>query len=265
MKRLGLAVRRFRARRRLSESCAFGVAVKAKKLRLGCWERLAISRSMVSCQSSVSAAFLGGRFFCLLERCDPWPRTPFKSAAASPDWDEWASSTITAYLPVFNSSVFLRTNGNFCSVVMMMGVPFSERLGQLVGILIDLFRRRPVCARTRRWLSCNWRSSTMRSVMTTTRIEDPFDLRQSCRLDEAMREPGDGVALAASGRMLDQIVLARRHCARASASNWPHNLELVIARENQRILFSLSRPFRGEESGRECRASYRVTKTSSQR
>ena len=51
---------------------------------------------------------------------------------------------------------------------------------------------------------------------------------------EAMREPGDGVALAAAGRMLDQGVVADALAARG-AGQQAHRFELVVAGKDHRL------------------------------
>ena len=113
----------------------FGVAVNAKKLRLGCRPRLAI----------VSRGFLRGRASpCSSASCLAFSRmwlaasTPLSSLAASPDCELWASSTMTAYLRSGRSPTLSVTNGNFCKVVMMIGTPVFRAVGQLAGVLVDL-------------------------------------------------------------------------------------------------------------------------------
>lgn len=53
---------------------------------------------------------------------------------------------------------------------------------------------------------------------------------------KAMRQPGNGVALAAAGRMLDQIVVAGTFRSRSS-HQLPNGLKLMIAREDHCFLF----------------------------
>src|SRR5450756_2545158 len=51
---------------------------------------------------------------------------------------------------------------------------------------------------------------------------------------EPVREPGDGVALAAAGRVLDQVVAAGALLARVGLG-LAHAVELVVAREDHRL------------------------------
>ena len=51
---------------------------------------------------------------------DAEPRAALRSLAASPVWEEWASSTMTAKRSRPRSATFSSTKGNFCSVVMTM-------------------------------------------------------------------------------------------------------------------------------------------------
>jgi hypothetical protein len=83
-------------------------------------------------------------------------------------------------------------------------------------------------------------SSTRRSVTTMT------ESKTACRLlqpDELVRQPGDGVALAAAGRVLDQVPLlpdARGGVGQQLA----HHVELVVAGEDLlRFFCRSSRPF----------------------
>ena len=56
---------------------------------------------------------------------------------------------------------------------------------------------------------------------------------------ELVREPGDGVALAAAGRVLDQVALAG--AVRARVRHQPaHGIELLVAREDQEALAGLA-------------------------
>ena len=73
---------------------------------------------------------------------DAPPRTRFMSFMASPEVDEWASSTITANRLPATEPANSATTGNFCSVVMMIrAVLPGERGPQLRGVLVDLHDR----------------------------------------------------------------------------------------------------------------------------
>ncbi len=79
-------------------------------------------------------------------------------------------------------------------------------------------------------------SSIRRSV--TTMIESKTGLPSFSKPIKLVREPGDGVRLAAAGRVLDQVALARA-VARRVRQELAHHVELVIAREDlQRLLLA---------------------------
>ena len=107
---------------------------EAKKLMFGCRPRLAMERNRCSSSTSPSSSAISWAFL----RSSAPPSTPLSSVAVSPDCELWASSMITAYFrvgrwllpPSPRSSLSLascpETNGNFCSVVMMIGTPASS-------------------------------------------------------------------------------------------------------------------------------------------
>ena len=121
-------------RPKIARVLCFGVAVKAKKLRLACRARLAMLRnssSICSCPSSWA-------LWCA-SSCNALPPSiPFNSVADSPDCELWASSIITAQRRVgstplafcLRSSASLsnwrETKGNFCSVVTITGTALSS-------------------------------------------------------------------------------------------------------------------------------------------
>ena len=118
-------------------------------------------------------------------------------------------------------------NGNFCTVEMMIFLPLSMNL-----------RRSPECSAcptvAATWANCLivsriCLSSTRRSV--TTMMESKHRRRPSAEADELVRQPGNGVALAAAGRVLDQVALARTVLP-GVGQELSHHVELVVARED---------------------------------
>ena len=65
------------------------------------------------------------------------------------------------------------------------------------------------------------------------RVEDPLVV--PVQLSEAVREPRDAVRLAAPGRVLDEVVVARPLRPRRRLQ-LPHGVELVIAREDHGLV-----------------------------
>jgi hypothetical protein len=55
---------------------------------------------------------------------------------------------------------------------------------------------------------------------------------------QPVREPADGVALAAAGRMLNQIVMANAFALRLIDQR-ANRFELMVARKDQRLLLDL--------------------------
>ena len=86
----------------------FGVAVNAKYDRFGCGPRTRVMYSAGSSSSSIAAALT--------------PSACLSRAAASPPWEECASSMITAYRwpPSPVSAILSSTYGYICSVLMMI-------------------------------------------------------------------------------------------------------------------------------------------------
>ena len=72
-------------------------------------------------------------------------------------------------------------------------------------------------------------SRIRRSV--TTMIESKTGASSLLQADQLVRQPGDGVRLAAAGRVLDQVALARAVRLRVG-QQLPHHVELVVARED---------------------------------
>ena len=67
------------------------------------------------------------------------------------------------------------------------------------------------------------------------RIEDPPCCPAPLHTDELVRQPGDGVRLAAARRVLDQVAPA--HAVRAHVGQGlTHHAQLVVAREDLRAL-----------------------------
>ena len=126
--------------------------MKAKKLRFGCCPRLAMLRN--SSSMSLDALFL--RASAAPSACSSSPpSTSFSSVAVSPDCELCASSTITAQRRVgrrpspvsprssASFSSCRETNGNFCSVVMMIGTRVLQRLAPVACESSSIFSTTP--------------------------------------------------------------------------------------------------------------------------
>ena len=102
----------------------------------------------------------------------------------------------------------------------------------------------------------------------TTMIESKIGAFRLREADELVREPGDGVRLAAARRVLDQVALARAVRGRVG-QELPHHVELVVAREDLLALLPAGllvlRPRRSGRSSRGCRSSPRGVRIRFQR
>ena len=111
-----------------------GVAVNAKKLRLACWPRLAMLRNSysISASPSSSAFCLASARNCLAAQHVLQVGGGLAGLGAMGlVHDDGASprgQNAVAFSPRSSASLSScrETNGNFCSVVMMMGTAFSR-------------------------------------------------------------------------------------------------------------------------------------------
>ena len=124
----------------------------------------------------------------------------------SPDCEEWASSTMTAKRLPGSSPISLAITGNFCRVVTMIVLP-SSRAALSWREVVSMFSTTPrVCS--------NWRMRRLELPVEQAPVRDDDDGIEDALVlvvverRELVGEPGDGEALPASGRVLDQISLA---------------------------------------------------------
>ena len=118
-------------------------------------------------------------------------------------------------------------NGNFCTVVMMIFLPSSMKPAQVAGVLGVADRRADL--------------GELLDGVADLLVEDPpvgddddrvEDRRAvAAQADQLVRQPGDRVALAAAGRVLDQVAPARAVLGRVG-QELAHHVELVVARED---------------------------------
>ena len=128
------------------------------------------------------------------------------AAEVLPPWLECASSmTMANVLPRCSSPISSRMNGNFCTVEMMIFLPSSMNL-----------RRSPECSAwpTVAPTCANCLIVSLDLLVEDAPVGDDDDrvedlLVVALQADELVREPGDGVRLAAARRVLDQVALAR--------------------------------------------------------
>ena len=210
----------------------FGVAVKAKKLRFGCRARRSASRSTAalapsersSSSSSESCAAMAASIPSLFSM-------PLRAVAVSPPWDECASSTMTAkrlpavsiltpepFFPSVESAWEMK--GNFWMVVMTMGVPLGKRLGELLGVLVDLLHHAGLVLEL-----VNRRLQLLVQHAPVGHDDDGVEhlpVAPVVQAGQPVREPRDGVRLAGTGRMLDEVVPGR--------SRWPWRARRVSGR-----------------------------------
>ena len=76
--------------------------------------------------------------------------------------------------------------------------------------------------------------------MITITQSKTFSSASVCRLAQTVRKPGDAVGLAAAGRVLDQVVVARAFDSRCGDES-VDRVELVVAREDDRLALDRSR------------------------
>ena len=103
--------------------CCFGVAVKAKKLRLSCCPWFSISLMILSSLSSISSSVFPSISAYSFKASFVSANAIFSFMALSPVWLECASSTMTANFLRLLLSISWKMIGNFCNVVTMMRMP----------------------------------------------------------------------------------------------------------------------------------------------
>ena len=111
-----------------------------------------------------------------------------------------------------------------------------QRLGELAGILVDLLHH----ALTVVELVDGILQLTIQHHAVGDdhhAVEQPL-VAFVVQAGQAMRQPGNGVALAAAGRVFDQVGMAYTLAGRLG-HHLAHRLQLVIARENQALLANL--------------------------
>ena len=97
--------------------------------------------------------------------------------------------------------------------------------------VVSIFSTTPSVCSNWRMVVWSWRSRMRRSVTTT--IESKTRLSSMVMEGrQPVGEPGDGEALAAAGRMLDEVALAGAVLA-GMGDQPPHGIELLIAGEDQ--------------------------------
>lgn len=126
----------------------------------------------------------------------------------SPDCDECASSTISAKRLPGRSPISLAITGNFCSVVTMIVLPDSSASLSWREV-VSMFSTTP----SERLLELAHGRLELAVEHAPVgddhnRVEDAPVARVVQRR-ELVGEPGDGEALAAAGRVLDEIALPR--------------------------------------------------------
>ena len=239
---------RRRARTRQSVLC-LGVAVKAKKLRFACRPRLAMLRNSSSMSSRPSSA---ARFFASSRRSSP-PSTSLRSVAVSPPCELWASSMMTAQRRVGS------VPGAGCAPLLghleqLAGDERKllqrgdddrhrvlQRLGQLARAFVDLLHHAA--------LVLELVDGVLQLLVEHDAVGDDDHAIEDALVGgvvqgrEPVRQPADGVALAAAGRVLDQVVVPHAF-APGGIHQHAHRLELVVAREDHRLRSSPCGPGR---------------------
>ena len=117
--------------------------------------------------------------------------------------------------------------GNFCTVVMMIFLPLSMNFAQVAGVLGV-----PDDGRYLGKLLDGVPDLLVENPPVGDHDDRIENVLASCsQTDELVRQPGNGIALAAAGGMLDQIALARASLC-SIGQQLAHHIELVVARED---------------------------------
>jgi hypothetical protein len=159
----------------VSSVFGFGVAVNAKNDRFFCFPR---DRALASSAASGSPASSANSSDASASASASSPfSTDFSCFTASPDVEECASSTITANRrpttpdaapAAASSAAIAATTGNFCSVVMMIRAALPSRAAFNWAEFSSIRAMVPGVWSKPATVSRSWRSSTVRSVITTT-------------------------------------------------------------------------------------------------
>ena len=202
--------------------------MNAKVERLGRGPRFSISARIVASSSSsgvaapASSASAASRL--------PDASTALRLFELSPDWDEWASSTITAKRLPGSDPISSAITGNFWSVVTMIRLPDSSACRSCREVR-SMFSTTPsVCS--------NWLMASLKLAVQDAAVGDDDDGIEDravlgvVQRGQLVREPGDGEALAAPGGVLDQVAPARAVAA-GVGDHAPDGVELLVAREDQ--------------------------------
>ena len=132
----------------------------------------------------------------------------------SPDCEECASSTITAKRLPGSSPISFAITGNFWSVVTMIVLPDFKRFLELARGRVDVLdHAKRLLELTHGGLQLAIENAPIGD--DDDRVEDP-PVGGVVERRELVREPGDGEALAAARRVLDQVALPSARLARAS-------------------------------------------------
>ena len=164
-------------------------------------------------------------------------KTALSLAAASPVWELWASSAMTAKrLPwvAASSRTASSAKGKVWMVQTTIFLPPARASASSPLLLPEL----PVMTATTpvvRWkskiASWSWASSTVRSDDHQHAVEDLVVLRV-VQVGEEVGGPGDGVGLAGAGRVLDQV-LATRTLGQDGDDELAGGVELLVAGEDE--------------------------------
>ena len=120
--------------------------------------------------------------------------------------------------------------GNFCSVVTMIVSARLQSLAELAGRLVDvLHHAQGLLELTDRLLELAVEHPTV--SYDYDRVEDA-PVVPIVQHRELVGQPGDGKALAATGRVLDQVALAGAVVPGVTHQP-PDAVELLVARKNQ--------------------------------
>ena len=141
---------------------------------------------------------------------------PLRLFVLSPDCEECASSTITAKRLPGSSPISLAITGNFWSVVTMIVLPDSSASLSWREVGVD------VLDHAERLLELA--HGGLELAVEDAPVGDDHDRVEHAPVGrvvqrrELVREPGDGEALAAAGRVLDQVALPGALAARVVTS-----------------------------------------------
>src|SRR4051812_25659273 len=134
-----------------------------------------------------------------------WAEGPRALVHLSPVCDECASSTITAKRLPGRSPISLAITGNFCSVVTMNRLTQFECLLELARRGVDVLDHTECLLELAH--------GDLQLAVEHAAVGNDHDriehapVARVVQRRELVRKPGDGEALAAAGRVLDQVAL----------------------------------------------------------